>query len=317
LLALLVIQGLGWGAYAGLQWLLDAGGLSAAESVMFGAMLAVTLAESDSQRKSLALALQRQREAAAKLDGELSAARDIQVGFLPARDTISDSRVDLDVVLEPAASVGGDLYDFFMLDDHRLFFLIGDVAGKGVPASLFMAVSKTLTKSVMMRHPPNMSEAIAQANTEIVRDNSQMLFVTVFAAVLDLRTGTVECCRAGHEAPLLVWPGGEVRRLECPGGPPVGMFDELKCPNVSYQLVPGEILCVFTDGVTEAMDPADEPYGAERTFACLSAHADGGPAGLLRALYDDVKSFAGAAPQSDDITILMLRWVPDGRTDPA
>jgi CHASE2 domain-containing sensor protein/serine phosphatase RsbU (regulator of sigma subunit) len=319
LLVLLIVQLVGWLGYAQLQRLFDAGTLSAETSIMYVAMLGISLAETDSHRRRLKLALEREKEAAAKLAGELGAARSIQMGLLPNPTTFTgtDARFELDAMLEPAALVGGDLYDFFMLDRDRLFFLVGDVSGKGVPASLFMALSKTLTKSVMLREPPDMSEAMAQSNKEIVRDNPEMLFVTVFAGVLDLRSGELRFCRAGHELPLLVSPGNEARTLQCAGGPPLGLVDELHCPAGRYRFAAGETICLFTDGVTEAMNVEKQLYGMERARKRVSLASHDGPAALVRALYDDIKRFAAGAPPSDDITILAVRWLGGASSEPA
>jgi serine phosphatase RsbU (regulator of sigma subunit) len=163
----------------------------------------VTLSEAESQRIALRRLLERQREAAARIAGELEAARRIQMGSLPspAGAFPGETRVTIYSFLEPAQEVGGDLYDFFRLDADRLVFLIGDVSGKGLPGSLFMAVSKSLYKSTALRRGGEIAHLMREANAEISRDNAEMLFVTVWAGVLDARSGVLTYCNAGHDDP--------------------------------------------------------------------------------------------------------------------
>jgi Stage II sporulation protein E (SpoIIE)/CHASE2 domain len=209
--------------------LLDAATPSLALIVLFAVMLSATLAEAERQRRLLRRQVEQQREAAARIEGELSAARRIQLGILPKPADVlaGETRVTLDAVLETAREVGGDLYDFFMLDRDHLFFLLGDVSGKGLPGSLFMAVSKSLYKSTALRRGGAVATMMQEANTEISRDNREALFVTVFAAVLDLETGVLEYCNAGHDQPYLVTSGGGVPgRLAEGGGPPLCVLDD-------------------------------------------------------------------------------------------
>ena len=166
-------------------------------TMLFGVMLTGTLAEADRQRRALRRALEAEREAAARAAGELEAARRIQMGMLPPPSAkfYGDPRFSLQALIETAKSVGGDLYDFFKLDGDRLFFMVGDVAGKGLPASIFMAVSKALYKSAALRSRLKarvIGEVMRAANAEIARDNPEMLFVTVFAGILDLRSGELQ-----------------------------------------------------------------------------------------------------------------------------
>ena len=172
-------------------------------------MLGLTLTEAQRQRRALRRQLEAEREAAARVAGELQAARRIQMGILPAPATVlrGDDRIALYAFLEPARIVGGDLYDFFRLDGDRLFFLVGDVSGHGVAGSLFMAVSKALCKSAALRSG-DLGAMMRESNAEISRDNPEALFVTVWAGLLDARTGRLEYCNAGHEPVWLLGPGG-------------------------------------------------------------------------------------------------------------
>ena len=204
--------------------LLDAATPSLYLLLIFGVLLVLSLAEATRQRRSLEGIVQSQRERTARIAGELEAAQRIQTASLPRPDLLrGDDRADLYAALTPAREVGGDLYDYFMLDDDRLFLLIGDVAGKGLSASIFMAVSKALYKGLMIRTPgADIGAIMTAANAEVSRDNVEMLFVTVFAAILDLRSGELAYCNAGHENPYSLRPGGGApERIADGDGPPL------------------------------------------------------------------------------------------------
>jgi serine phosphatase RsbU (regulator of sigma subunit) len=318
LVVLLIALGAGgFAAYRGADLLLDASVPGAATGFLFAAMLIETLAEANAQKKSLQERLQREREAAARLAGELDAARRIQMGILPRSESVfsAEQRFEISASMEPAREVGGDLYDFFMLDDERLFFLVGDVSGKGLPASIFMAVSKALCKSAALRRGQRIEELLCEANAEIARENPESFFVTVFAGVLDARSGRLEYCCAGHEPPFVVTPEGGTRRLDEGGGPPLCVLDGFAYASAGYSMSPGEILCVVSDGVTEAMNPAGELYGAGRLGAALQRHRNAEkPAAVVDAIRADVSRFAQNAEVADDLTLLVLRWNgPSGR----
>ena len=283
--------------------LLNVAGPALGAILLMGALLASTLAEADRQRRLL-------REAQARVAGELEAARRIQLGLLPAPRTLfaGEPRFTLEALLEPARSVGGDFYDCFMLDRHRLFFLIGDVSGKGLGASLFMALSKSLLKSIALRAADDPAAILARANEEISRDNRELLFVTVFAAVLDVRDGSLAFCNAGHEPPVLRQPGGMPERLFESGGPPLCVMPDFAFASGNLRLQPGGWLCVVTDGVTEGMNERGELYGSARLLAALRGLESAAPDAIVTALRDDVRRFAGTAEQSDDVTLLCVRW---------
>ncbi|HEX7813215.1 MAG TPA: CHASE2 domain-containing protein [Burkholderiales bacterium] len=307
---------LGFGLYYGRQLLLDVAWPALACTMLFGVMLSGTLAEADAQRRALRRALDAEREAAARAAGELEAARRIQMGMLPPSSAkfYDDARFSLQALIETAKSVGGDLYDFFKLDADRLFFMVGDVAGKGLPASIFMAVSKALYKSAALRSQSQAGAAIDEvmraANREIARDNPEMLFVTVFAGILDLRSGELHFCNAGHDAPYLLLAGrGSPQRLEGDAGPPLCVIDGYPYTSDRYRMSPGETLFVFTDGVTEAMNATEELYGKQRLFSALTPATEMQEASeAVNAVRDDVRLFVGEIERSDDLTILALRW---------
>ena len=272
-------------------------------ALLYAALLASTLAEADRQRRLL-------REAQARVAGELEAARRIQMGLLPSpRERFGEEpRFAIDAHLEPARTVGGDFYDCFMLDEHRLFFLVGDVSGKGLAASLFMALAKSLLKSIALRESGEPAAILSAANEEIGRDNAESLFVTVFAAVLDARTGRLRYCNAGHEPPVLCQPGEAPRRMAESGGPPLCVIAGYPYAGGELALVPRGWLCAVSDGVTEAMNEGGELYGAGRLLAVLESSGSSDPATVVATVRNDVLRFAAGAEPSDDVTLVCVRW---------
>ena len=304
----------GFALYKWQQLLADIAWPVAVCTILFGVMLTVTLAEADRQRRALRLALEAEREAAARAAGELAAAQRIQMGMLPpaSADFYGDLRFSLQALIEPAKSVGGDLYDFFKLDRDRLFFMVGDVAGKGLPASIFMAVSKALYKSAALRmeQTADIGEVMRAANAEIARDNPEMLFVTVFAGILNLGTGELTWCNAGHDSPFCLRPDQNVpTKLEGESGPPLCVIEGYTYRTEEYRLLPGEAICLYTDGVTEAMNDKEELYGRQRLFSVLkSSFALTDAMQILNAVRDDVRAYVLDTERSDDLTIVALRW---------
>jgi len=294
------------------QILVDAALPTLGLAVLFTTMLGVTLAESDSQRRALRREVERRREEALKLAVELDAARRIQMGILPdpAVTFADERRLQFYAVLDPAREVGGDLYDFFPLDGERVFVLIGDVSDKGLPASLFMAVSKTLCKSSALRHADDVGAMMREANAEIARGNGAGYFVTAWAGVVNARTGELQYVRAGHEPPYLVsGKGGPAKRLMDDGGPPFCVDEGFWYEAASYRLQPGDVLCLITDGVTEALNAAGELYGRRRLEERLSSLAPGADPDIVgEAIRHDVSGFAAGVEPSDDLAILAFRW---------
>ncbi|MCE5262840.1 MAG: CHASE2 domain-containing protein [Deltaproteobacteria bacterium] len=291
--------------------LFDATSVSIGLNAVFGTLLCSVWIETDRKRVLAQKALQEEREAAARVAGELEAARRIQMGSLPrpASAFPGEKRFELDALLEPAREVGGDLYDFYMLDDRRLFFIVGDVAGKGLPASLFMVMTKSLTKSILTDARADVGRPLNRLNRTLCAENPEMLFVTAFAAILDVESGVLHYCIAGHDAPWRIDAPGRVGQLEGEGSPPLGVMEDADYPMECLALASGDGILVLTDGITEAMNPAGELYGERRVPELLQERRGCLPVSdLLRLVRNDVQIFVDSAEQSDDLTLLVLRW---------
>ena len=246
----------------------------------------------------------------ATLAGELRVARQIQRGMVPD-DFVTLSLglpVELFALLEPAEEVGGDLYDVFLLGDGLVCIVLGDVSGKGIPSALFMAVTITLVRATA-RHVKQPEEILEHVNQELARDNPMSMFVTLFCAVLDTKSGQLSWANGGHPAPALVRQGNPPRWLEEVPGPPIGRTASLTFSRRVLQLEPGDALFLFTDGATGAPDPAHVPFGEERLLAALKS----APA-VAKEMIDHVRAVvrahAGGEPPSDDLALLALRWLP-------
>src|SRR5262247_2409973 len=248
-----------------------------------------------------------------RMEEALKLAHDIQMSMLPKIFPPFPERREFDIfaTIAPAKEVGGDLYDFFFIDDDHLCFAIADVSGKGVPASLFMAVTKTLFKATAGngRTP---GEILARLNAEICRDNESCMFVTFFCAILNIHTGQVDYSNGGHNLPYYLHHDG-VGTLENIGGGALGTMEESPYTSGRMVLGPGEALLLYTDGVTEAMDSSKTLYSDQRLAQFLANNRGSSPRQMVSDLVSDVRRFAGAAPQSDDITALALRYF--GTTD--
>jgi sigma-B regulation protein RsbU (phosphoserine phosphatase) len=248
-----------------------------------------------------------------KIASELAIARDIQLGIVPKLFPPFPNRSDLDLhaMLIPAREVGGDFYDFALLDENHLYIAIGDVSGKGVPASLLMAVGKTLLKSVMqtVRDP---ARALCQVNDELAEDNDSCMFITGFCGMLNLRTGDLLYANAGHNPPLLLGGGHDAQILEAPPGPALGALPGSCYASCSRRLANDDMLLLYTDGVTEAMDPDQKLFGEARLLQIARTREEVAARSLVEAVEHAVRLHAAGAEQSDDITLLAVRY----RIDP-
>ena len=307
-LAGLLIGG-GYLAFHSGQWLFDGPSLSLLLSPVFVSLLGSTLIEADAKRRQAERELQDSREAAARTAGELDAARRIQMGLLPDPQALfaGEKRFAVAALLEPALAVGGDYYDCFMLDERRLCLVIGDVSGKGIPASLFMAISKTLT-GTLTRLESDLGQAIRDVERELNRENPEYLFVTAFVAILDTDSGQLDFVCAGHDAPLLM-RRGTIAKIDTltHAGPPLCATDSYPYQADRMQLEAGDLLCLFTDGVTEASN-SRSLFGGERLAAALLRHREKAPPELLAALRNEVRDFEAGHPAADDLTLLLLKY---------
>lgn len=238
---------------------------------------------------------------------EMASAALIQQSFLPKESmvNVAGSGVEVQARMRPAREVGGDFYDFFMLDADRMALVIGDVCGKGMPASLFMSVVVTALRTAA-REEADVSSAIACTNARLCRDNAASMFATAFYGVLNLRNGHLEYCNCGHNAPIHLPAHGATRELVATGLP-LGMFADRTILVASIELEPGDDLVLLTDGVTEATNPAMEEFGDALLIDTLAKIRDLTTAEVVSGIFEAVDSFAQGAEQADDITCLVVR----------
>jgi sigma-B regulation protein RsbU (phosphoserine phosphatase) len=245
-----------------------------------------------------------------RLEGELSAARGIQMSLLPKIFPAFPDRKEFDVhaMVRPAREVGGDFYDFFLIDQRTLCVLISDVSGKGVPAALFMAVAKSLIKATAFGEP-TLKHMVAKVNDELCEEADAGMFVTLLVALLDTETGSVELCNAGHLPPYLVQGDGTTTLLKGPRAPALALASGLTFATERQQLKPGDALFFFTDGVTEALNPERKFYTVERLAESLPKFAAMPLDRMTRGIVQEVRMFSEDNEQSDDISVLALRWM--------
>jgi adenylate cyclase len=285
---------------------------------VFGVMLSENLRVAEAGRRRLVAELQHEREMEARLDGELNAARSIQIGLLPRHFPGPPEHRDVEVFasIEPARMVGGDLYDFVLLDADHLSFAIADVSGKGVPAALFMAMTKEVLHTATLRYRKALDRVFSEANAKISAASEElgagganMMFVTVFAGILDLRSGALVYVNAGHDSPFMMRAGAEPEPLPLAGGPPLGTVDDFQYSIEERQLAPGEMLLAYTDGVTEAQDTSKALYSGARLGRLLVSAPTTSAKAVVNFVRDDLRRFAAGAEQADDITMLAVRWI--------
>jgi sigma-B regulation protein RsbU (phosphoserine phosphatase) len=242
-----------------------------------------------------------------RLEGELQVARRIQMDMLPGpRAGGPTDGYELAATLEPARAVGGDLYDHRLVGG-RVFWLVADVSGKGVGAALFMARAKALFEAWSARRS-DPAEILVEVNRGLARENDAGMFVTAVCGWLDVATGELAFSCAGHEPPLRVPPAGAPAPLPGEGGPILGLLDTVAFPVNAVRLAPGEAILAYTDGIGEAFDAQGGLFGLERLEGAVTAAPSRDPDTLNAAVREAVRGFAGVARQSDDITILTLRY---------
>ena len=241
---------------------------------------------------------------------EMQAAAQIQQSILPPPWVGEGTAacVDLHAEMHPAREIGGDFYDYFMIDEHRLAVTVADVSGKGIPASLFMAVSRTAMRGITSAR--DMAVGLAEANRLLVTENSACMFVTMFHAVFDLANGTLRYCNAGHNPPYLLRAHGGARETLGATGIPLGIDADRAYRIAEIVLHPGDALFIFSDGITEAFDTASIEFGTARLEAALEGGRGGSAADLVDGVLGATAAFTAGADQSDDITCLALTYRP-------
>ncbi len=245
-----------------------------------------------------------------RIGAELSVATEIQSSMLPCIFPAFPERTEFDIyaTMTPAKEVGGDFYDYFLVDDDHLALVIADVSGKGVPAALFMVITKVLLKN-SAQSGKSPKEVLEEVNGQLCVNNPIDMFVTVWLGILELSTGKLTCANAGHEYPALCRANGEYELVKDPHGLVLACLDSSRYQEYTLQLAPGDRLFVYTDGVAEATDANNELYGTDRMLASLNSHLADTPLELLPKLKADIDTFVGEAPQFDDITMLAIRYL--------
>lgn len=247
-----------------------------------------------------------------RIGAELNVATQIQADMLPGIFPAFPERKEFDIYasMDPAKEVGGDFYDFFLIDADHLALVIADVSGKGVPAALFMVITKTLIKNQMMmgKYPKAVLEAV---NNQLCENNEAEMFVTVWLAVYEISTGKVTAANAGHEYPAIRRAGGSFELFQDPHGFVLAGMEDVRYKEYGFELHAGDTLFVYTDGVPEATDAGHTLFGTERMLEALNAKGDANPMELIEEVKEEIDRFVGEAMQFDDITMLSLQVADD------
>jgi len=252
---------------------------------------------------------EQEHETATRMGAELSMATDIQASQLPRLFPAFPNRPEFDIFasMTPAKEVGGDFYDFFLIDDDHIGLVMADVSGKGVPAALFMMVARVLIKS-HLQNGESVGEALENVNDQLCESNEAELFVTVWAAVIQISTGKGTAANAGHEHPALRRVGGEYKLVTYRHSPAVATMEGIPYKEHSFELHPGDSLFVYTDGVAEATNAGNELFGTDRMLRALNRNPDAVPEEVLSNVMDGINTFVAGAEQFDDITMLCMRY---------
>jgi sigma-B regulation protein RsbU (phosphoserine phosphatase) len=255
------------------------------------------------------------RDQLVAIQRELNIAQEIQTSILPKTFPPFPDRDDFEIYAKmiTAKEVGGDLYDFFLIDGDRLGFMIGDVSGKGVPAAMLMAVSRTLLKATALKGLPS-AKCLAEVNNILVDESLPQMFVTVFYGVLDTRNGQLEYCNGGHNPPYLISRDGQVKQLENVGGLFLGAVKDVPYDVKKMTLRPGDTLFLYTDGITEAQNVNEDDFEDAGLEECLKDTQSLPTEEVVAKVVEAVEAFSTGMPQADDLTCLILRYVkPSGR----
>ncbi len=244
-----------------------------------------------------------------RISTELQMANQIQESMLPSIFPAFPERKEFDIyaIMDPAREVGGDFYDFFLIDEDHLCVVMADVSGKGVPAALFMMISKIILQSCAMLGR-SAGEILTKTNEALCSNNKMEMFVTVWLGILEISTGKVTAANAGHEYPIIKNPGSDFELLKDKHGFVIGGFERMKYTDYTLQMQPGSKLFVYTDGVAEATDADEKLYGIDRTVAALNKAKDESPQTILATVDKDVREFVGNAEQFDDLTMMCIEY---------
>ena len=255
---------------------------------------------------------QKDRDNLISIQKDLSIAYDIQQSMLPKNFPAFPSRTDFDLhgVLQPAKTVGGDFYDYFLVDDDHLFFMVGDVSDKGISAALFMAITKSLFNSNFSNgNYSNMVEEISRINRALSQNNDSMMFVTVFVCILNLKTGEVSYVDGGHECPLILRGGKKIEVFKKKNGFPICIDPEFQYKQYQFNLQPGDSIVLYTDGLEDAQNVAGERRTIQPSIDILeSLEPNLEPVQINALLLKEVNNYIGTANQFDDITILTVNY---------
>ena len=251
-----------------------------------------------------------------RIGAELALATRIQTAMLPHVFPPFPDRQEFDIFasMDPAKEVGGDFYDFFLIDDDHLCLVMADVSGKGIPAALFMMASKIIIQScAMLGNSPG--EILTKTNEAVCSNNPEEMFVTVWLGILEISTGKLTAANAGHEYPALMRAGGRFELFRDKHGLVIGAMEGLRFKQYELQLAPGDKLFVYTDGVTEAMDEKNDLFGTDRMLAALNRAPDGSAEQILKNVREEIDGFVKDAEQFDDLTMLCLEYRENGSVD--
>jgi sigma-B regulation protein RsbU (phosphoserine phosphatase) len=253
--------------------------------------------------------LQRTTSAKERMESELNIGKDIQMSMLPLEFPPFPERKEFDIfaVLNPAREVGGDFYDFFFIDEDQLCFCVGDVSGKGVPSALFMAVTKTLIKS-RAKNDLSTASILTHVNDELSRDNTASMFVTIFTVILNVKTGEFVYTNAGHNPPYIKRENGAIERLDQLHGPVIGAMEGMTYREENLLLNNGDLLLMYTDGVTEAMNAEGKLFSEKRLADFLTPQSFVSVEAMVDNTVAVVEEFQGQADQADDITVLAVQF---------
>jgi sigma-B regulation protein RsbU (phosphoserine phosphatase) len=243
------------------------------------------------------------------IKGDLAIAHEIQLAILPRifpPFPENEAQLDIAAMMMAAKDVGGDFYDFFRIDNNQIGFVIADVSGKGIPAAIFMAVSRTLVRATGIREG-SPAECMNYANDLLTKESVDCMFVTVFYGIYNIQTGEITYCNAGHTPPYVMKKDGRIEELPTSQDPMVGAVEGMTYHEAKVKLEVGDSLFMFTDGITEAMNSQLEEFGDDRLVETLEGVVLKNCQEIIDAVTSDVKAFVGEAEQSDDITMLVLK----------